>query len=88
MVGLVGAILVGPSSNYTDRKTVQPDAPAVVLTSGVVGAVGPQVTVTAHRLDGGALFVGRAISRDVTDLTGHAPSLRVTRRARVCTAWS
>ncbi len=78
VVGIVGAVMVGPRSNYTDRKTVQPHAPAVVLTSGVVGAVGPQVTVAAHRLDGGALFVGRAISRDVSDLTGTAPSLRIT----------
>jgi hypothetical protein len=77
VVGLVGAILVGPSSSYTDRKTVQPGAPAVVVTSGVVGAVGPEVTVTARRLDGGVLFVGRAISRDVTDLTARAPSLQV-----------
>ncbi len=47
----------------------------MILTSGAVGAVGPEVTVTARRLDDGQLFVGRGISRDVSDLTGAAPRL-------------
>ncbi len=42
-----------------------------------MGAVGPEVTVSAHRLDGGALFLGRAISGDVTDLAGGSPRLDV-----------
>jgi hypothetical protein len=78
LLGLAGAVLVGPDSSWTAARTVRPGAPAVVLTSGVVGAVGPEVTVTVRRQDGGSLFVGRAISSDVTDLIGGAPRLVVT----------
>ena len=77
VVGLAAAVLVGPSSTYSASRTLQPGGPAVVLTSGVVGAVGPEVTVTAHRLDDGSLFLGRALSQDVTDLTGGSPSVVV-----------
>jgi len=78
LLGLVAAVLVGPDSSWSASRTVRPGAPAVVLTSGVVGAVGPQVTVTARRSDGGSLFVGRAISGDVNGLTSSAPRLVVT----------
>jgi hypothetical protein len=78
LLGLVGAILVGPGSTWRASKTVDPKAPAVIVTSGVVGAVGPRVTLTAQRTDGGDLFVGRAISSDVTDLTGNTPRLVVS----------
>jgi hypothetical protein len=78
VVGLAAAILVGPSSTWTAGRTVKPGAPAVVVTRGVVGAIGPQVTVTARRADGGALYVGRAISSDVTDLTRTTPRLLVS----------
>ncbi len=77
VVGLAGIVLVGPSSTYSASRTLQPNAPSVLLTSGVVGSVGPEVTVTAHRLDGGPLFLGRAIAGDVSDLTGGSPSVVV-----------
>jgi hypothetical protein len=78
LVGLAGAVLVGPSSTWHANKTVHPNAPAIVVTSGVVGAIGPHLTLDARRADGGELFVGRAISSDVRDLTGTAPRLVVS----------
>jgi hypothetical protein len=78
LLGLAAAVLVGPSSTWHAGKTLRPNAPAIVVTSGVVGAIGPQVRVTARRSDGGQLFVGRAISQDVRDLTGTAPRLVVS----------
>jgi hypothetical protein len=78
LVGLLAVVLVGPDSSWSASRTVEPHAPAVVLTSGVVGALGPQVTVTARRTDGGQLFIGRAISGDVRGLTGSAPRLVLT----------
>jgi hypothetical protein len=78
LVGLAGAILVGPSSTWSVARTVRPGAPAVVVSTGVVGAIGPEVTVTARRADGGAVYVGRAISSDVTDLTRTTPRLLVS----------
>jgi hypothetical protein len=76
-VGLLGAVLVGPDSTWTAARTVAPGAPAVVITPGVVGAIGPQVTVLARRSDGQELFVGRAIASDVSDLTRATPRLLV-----------
>jgi hypothetical protein len=78
VAGVAGAILVGPGSTWTASRTVKPGAPAVVVTSGVVGAIGPEITVTVRRGDGGALYVGRAIASDVADLTGTTPRLLVT----------
>jgi hypothetical protein len=78
VVGLAGAILVGPGSSWTAATTVKPGAPAIVITSGVVGAIGPEVTLTARRTDGGALYVGRAFSSDVNDLTRTTPRLLVS----------
>jgi hypothetical protein len=78
LLGLAGAILVGPSSTWSVGRTVRPGAPAVVVTTGVVGAIGPEVTITARRADGGAVYVGRAISSDVTDLTRTTPRLLVS----------
>jgi hypothetical protein len=78
LVGLAGAVLVGPSSTWHADRTVHPNAPAIVVTSGVVGAIGPQLALSARRADGGDLFVGRAISRDVRDLTRTAPHLVVS----------
>jgi hypothetical protein len=78
LLGLVAAVLVGPDSSWQASRTVDPKAPAVIVTSGVVGAVGPHLTLTAGRTDRGDLFVGRAISRDVSDLTGGTPRLVVS----------
>lgn len=77
-LGLLGAILVGPDGTWTAQRTLTPGAPAVILTPGVVGALGPQVTVTARRSDGQQLFVGRAIASDVNDLTGTTPRVLVS----------
>ena len=78
VIGLLGAVLVGPDSTWTDSRSLRPGAPAVVVTPGVVGAIGPQVTVTARRSDGQPLFTGRAIASDVNDLTRRTPRLLVS----------
>ncbi|MFL6099188.1 MAG: hypothetical protein ACJ71T_04455 [Actinomycetales bacterium] len=77
VVGLLGAVLVGPDNTWTITRTLRPGTPAVIVTTGVVGAIGPEVTVSARRADGQPLFVGRAISSDVTDLTRQTPRLLV-----------
>lgn len=77
VVGLLGAVLVGPDNTWTITRTLRPGTPAVVVTPGVVGAIGPQVSISARRADGQPLFVGRAISSDVNDLTRQTPRLLV-----------
>lgn len=77
VVGLLGVVLVGPDNTWTDRATLRPGAPALVVAPGVLGAIGPHVTVTARRADGQELFVGRAITSDVNDLTRRTPRLLV-----------
>ena len=60
VVGLLGAVLVGPDNTWTITRTLRPGTPAVVVTPGVVGAIGPQLTVSA--LYSGPMKNGSAVS--------------------------